>query len=395
MGISLRRLFVISLLPLALGLVAALCNTSIPAVVRVVETVEVIKEVEVVKEVVVVKEGGAVNEAEVVQEGVAPLAMTEGPKEEIVFSGGWDSLAVLNAIAMYIVEHGYGYPVKEINISVDTMMVYLPLGDVDVSMELWRFSKQDWYDKNLSAGRIIDVGAIFESSTQGLYVPRYMIEGDPARGIEPTAPDLKSVTDLPTYWELFADSANPGKGALVGCMVKWKCYKITQVKTAFYGLDEHFNLLTPRTEAGRNVTIAQAFTRGEPVLLYHWEPSSLLGSYDLVRLEEPEYTDECWAELEMAINQDPPGSAAQACAFPVNDIHTAVHGGLLDRAPEVVTLLKNMFVGTARTSELTAHMADNKVDPRDTAIYYLQTYEPEWRQWVPADVAERVKASLP
>jgi glycine betaine/proline transport system substrate-binding protein len=315
--------------------------------------------------------------------------------EEIVFAGGWDSLAVLNAIAMYIVEHGYGYPVKEINLSVESMMNYLPLGDVDVSMELWRFSKQEWYGNNLSAGRIIDVGAIFESSTQGLYVPRYMIEGDPARGIEPTASDLKSVTDLPKYWELFADSANPAKGTLVGCLIKWKCYKIVQVKTAVYGLDEHFKLLTPRTKAGRNMTIAEAYTRGEPVLLYHWEPSALLGKYDMIRLEEPEYTDECWAELEMAINQDPLGSTTQACAYPVNDIHTTVHGGLLDRAPEVVTLLKNMFVGTARTSELTAYMAYNKVEPQDAAIYYLQTYEHEWRHWVPADVAKRVKVSLP
>ncbi len=384
-----RRLSVISLLLLTLGLIAFLCEAPFTTrTVTVVETVEVIKVVETVE---------VIKEVEVVKEVPAPMTVEENhPKETIIFhDGGWDSIMILNAIAMHITQHGYGYPVEQISASGDAMEVYLPLGDEHVSMELWRFGRQEWYDKNLAAGRIIDVGAVFESSEQGLYVPRYMIDGDAKRGIEAVAPDLKSVTDLPEYWELFKDPADPGKGILVTCPVDWTCHKMIQIKAAAYGLDEHFNKLVPNTGDELEAAIIQAYERGNPVLSYYWEPNWLLGKYDLVRLEEPAYTDECWVEIVKAVDQEPVGTVAQACAFPTHDIHKGVYGGLLNRAPEVVVFLKNMFIGTERIDELAAYMKNNELTPEEVAIHYLQNYENEWRGWVPADVAEKVKASLP
>lgn len=45
---------------------------------------------------------------------------------------------------------------------------------------------------------------------QGSYVPRYLVEGDAERGIEPRlAPDLRSVTDLPRYVEPLACGRQP------------------------------------------------------------------------------------------------------------------------------------------------------------------------------------------
>jgi glycine betaine/proline transport system substrate-binding protein len=262
-------------------------------------------------------------------------------------------------------------------------------------MELWRFDKQEWYEQSVSSARIIDLGAIYESSTQGFYVPRYVIEGVPERGIEPLAPDLKSVEDLPEYWEVFKDPKDPNKGLWVNCPVEWRCYKLMKVKTAAYGLDEYFNAFEPKNEAAMNAAIVDAYEGGEPVLTYYWEPTWILGKYDLIRLEEPEITTECWAEIQEAVQQDPLGTVSQVCAFPDYDIHTAVYGGLFDRAPGVVTFLKNMFVGTERLNELTAYQIDNEATPQDVAIYYLQTYEGEWTMWVPADVAEEIKAVLP
>jgi len=37
---------------------------------------------------------------------------------------------------------------------------------------------------------------------------------------------------------------------------------------------------------------------------------------------------------------------------------------------------------------------ENRESNEDAAIYFLRNYEGLWTKWVPADVAEKVKASL-
>ena len=40
-----------------------------------------------------------------------------------------------------------------------------------------------------------------------------------------------------------------------------------------------------------------------------------------------------------------------------------------------------------------AYMRENKASAADAAIHFLKTSE-DWTKWVPAEVADRVKASL-
>lgn len=51
-------------------------------------------------------------------------------------------------------------------------------GDVDVNMELWTDNVAT-YQADKAAGGIVDLGINFDDNKQGLYVPRYVIEGDP------------------------------------------------------------------------------------------------------------------------------------------------------------------------------------------------------------------------
>jgi ABC-type proline/glycine betaine transport system substrate-binding protein len=161
---------------------------------------------------------------------------------------------------------------------------------------------------------VIDLGPTFEKSTQGWYVPRYVIEGDTERGIEPLAPDLKSVFDLPKYKEVFADPEHPDKGLLVNCITGWKCAEVNKAKLHAYGLDDDFNVMEPGTSPALDAAIAGAYKKGKPVLSYYWEPTWLMGAYDMVQLEEPAYSDECWSEIEsvMAGDLDPSEVSEQA-----------------------------------------------------------------------------------
>ena len=74
-------------------------------------------------------------------------------KEVIRFHDGqWETLWEHNAIAMYITENGYGYPVEEVEGTSVTMQLALPLGEIDVVMEMWRQNAMEWYTKNTATG---------------------------------------------------------------------------------------------------------------------------------------------------------------------------------------------------------------------------------------------------
>lgn len=106
-----------------------------------------------------------------------------------------------NAVAGLIAEKAYGLKVETMNGSTPIMEAALVRGDVDVNMELWTDNVAT-YQADKAAGGIVDLGINFDDNKQGLYVPRYVIEGDPQRGIAPMAPDLHKVSDLARYSKL-------------------------------------------------------------------------------------------------------------------------------------------------------------------------------------------------
>lgn len=318
-----------------------------------------------------------------------------GDKQVIRFhNGSWQSFDIVNAVAMFITEHGYGYPVEEIRASTEIANVSLPLGDVDVNMELWQFNHTEWFEENVANGKILDLGPVYEKSTQGWYIPRYLVEGDPERNIQAAAPDLKSVFDLPQYWELFKDPEDPSKGVWVNCIIGWSCQKIMRVKATAYGLDEYFNVLEPGASAGIDAAIAGAYERGEPILSYYWEPTWILGKYDMLQLAEPEYTQECWDAISAATEQDPFDTVDAACAYETYAVNKGVSAGLKERAPAVVEFLDAMFLGTDMVNQLSAYMTENELEADEVAVYYLKNHQEEWSTWVTEEAAAKIESAL-
>jgi glycine betaine/proline transport system substrate-binding protein len=103
---------------------------------------------------------------------------------------------------------------------------------------------------------------------------------------------------------------------------------------------------------------------------------------DLVRLEEPAYTKECW-------------DSDKACAFDNSLVLVAVHKDLLPRAPEVIGFLQNweftidIYKGIFQWMDATTDST-----PAEAATEWLKTQESIWTSWVSAEVADKVKAAL-
>ncbi|MBI9050444.1 MAG: hypothetical protein JEZ00_13565 [Anaerolineaceae bacterium] len=333
-----------------------------------------------------------------VEEPVEEEAMEEMEKAPIKFIDTmFQSLWINNAIAMYITEEGYGYPVESIEMTTVVAQQSIEVGDMDVFMENWINNYPEWHEKVTSEGTVIDLGNVYDKSTQGWYVPRYVIEGDAERGIEPMAPDLKSIDDLVNYKELFADPEDPDKGLLVNCIIGWQCQSINQVKVHAYGLQDDFNLLEPGAAAALDAAIAGAYKKGDPILSYYWEPTWLIGLYDMVQIEEPTYSDECWAEMikvhegEVDLEDTP---AEAGCAYESVGIPKSVHASLAERAPEITAFLEKMNVGTDALNKTAAYMTSEESSAEEAAIWYLNTYPEKWNTWVTEEAKANIESAL-
>ncbi|WP_099157393.1 ABC transporter substrate-binding protein [Virgibacillus ndiopensis] len=308
---------------------------------------------------------------------------SSGEIDKITFAdAGWDSIRVHNSIAQKIIEEGYGIETEVTQGSTPATFQGLREGDINVYMEAWTDNIKEAYSEAIDAGDIKEVSVNFDDNVQGLYVPTYVIEGDEERGIEPMAPDLKTVEDLKKYPELFADPAEPDKGRLINAPSGWAVEKAITQKMEAYGLNDTFVNFKPGSDAAIVASLTDAINAGEAWVGYYWSPTAVTAKYDLTLLEEPEYDKEVYEETK-------------ATAFPPNDVTIAVHKDLPEQAPEVVDFLSNYETSSKLTEEALKYMDENEdTSAAEAALWWMKKHEDIWTSWVPEDVAKKVKDSM-
>lgn len=298
--------------------------------------------------------------------------------QTIVFAdAGWDSINIHNSIASIIIENGYGYKTDVLNGSTSATFAGFRKGDINAYMEVWTDNLIDVYQEAIDSGDIIEVSINFDDNAQGLYVPTFLIHGDSDRGLEPLAPNLKNINDLKDHWELFKDAEDPSKGRIYGSPPGWNVDKIMQEKVITYGLDENFNYFSPGSDTALSASLASAVERGEPWVGYYWEPTWVLGKYDMTLLEEDPYDEEKW-------------NNGYGSSFPPMPVTVCVHKDLVDSAPEVVEFLGNYKTSSEITNKALAYMQDNESSTEEAAKWFLNEYEELWTSWVSEDIAQKV-----
>lgn len=302
--------------------------------------------------------------------------------EEIVFADAeWDSIRVHNHIAQTIVEEGYGYDTEVVAGSTAATIQGLREGDINVYMEVWTDNIKELYEDSIESGDIKKVSTNFDDNDQGLYVPTYVIEGDEERGIEPMAPDLRTVEDLKDYPDVFEDPEQPGRGRIINGPSGWTIEETITEKFETYGLEETMNNFIPGSDSAAVADLVRAYENGEAWVGYYWSPTWVTAKYDLTLLEEPPFDQEIWDEN-------------RGTEFPPNDVVVAVHKDLPDQAPVVVEFLKNYETSSELTEDALNYMEDTEASAEEAAEWWMKEHEDVWTSWVEDDIAEKVKNSL-
>ena len=316
-----------------------------------------------------------------------PALAQDAPKCELdrpVMFGSlnWDSAQFHGAVAKYILENGYGCETDSIPGDTIPLINGVARGDADLVMEIWTANPaQAWVDAE-AAGQTVALGTTFPDASEGWFVPTAMVSGPDA-----VAPELKSVTDLVKYKDLFADPEEPGKGRFYNCPAGWQCEIVNSKKLQAYGLADAFTNFRPGTGEALDAAAETGSLRSKPTLFYYWGPTWLLGQYDFTRLEEPAFNKAKW-EAMMAADQP-----TEATAYPDSKVVIGANKAFTEAAPKLAEFLRAYSSTSAATSAMLAYMRENKASADDAAVQFLKTSD-DWTGWVPADVAERVKAAL-
>ena len=301
-------------------------------------------------------------------------------KTAITFADvGWDSILFHNAVAGLIAEEVFGYSWSEISGSTPITHEALMKGEIDVHMETWTDNLPN-YAGDLSDGKLTELSVNFGDNVQGFYVPRYVIEGDPSRGITASAPGLKTVEDLKGFADVFKDSEDPSKGRIYGGIPGWEVDSIMYKKYQYYGLDANYNYVQPGTDSAMSAAMISAYDRGEPIVAYYWEPTWLIGKYDFVLLEDAPYSPELYLDGK--------------CACPSVRVTICVSNDFYASNPEYCDFLSKYETSSALTSEALAYMEDTRASYKDTAKWFLSEHPDLVDSWLTTEQAAKLREAL-
>lgn len=295
----------------------------------------------------------------------------------------WPSAAALAHIHATILEEGFGCTVEIVTgDTVPTSSSMLSRGTPAVAPELWTSAIEQPWKEGIAEDKVTQLGnAITDGTVEGWFIPRYVQEANP---------ELVTAADVIARPDLFPDPEQSDQGRIYSCPPGWACELSTSALFEAYDMDGAWNLFSPGSGGALDASIARAFLRNEPILFYYWGPTAILGKYDAVQLDLGEANAEVYA-----CNTDPEcEEPAGKTAYPSSPAVVGAAKWIETDAPVVADYFSKVGLSNAQISALLVYGDENKADAAETAANFLKTEEDTWTKWVPADVADKVRASL-
>jgi glycine betaine/proline transport system substrate-binding protein len=87
-------------------------------------------------------------------------------------------------------------------------------------------------------------------------------------------------------------------------------------------------------------------------------------------------------------------TAIEGVGLPSGLVHKIITKDLPARAPEAVEFLKDYQTTLDHNNAFLAEMQANDLDYAQAAEWFLREYEDVWTEWVPQEIADRVRESL-
>lgn len=315
----------------------------------------------------------------------APVMAAENCGRVSIAEMNWASAGVAAHVDKIILESGYGCEVELV--TGDTMPTFTSMnekGEPDMAPELWVNAVKVALEAAVAEGRLILAAPLLaEGGEEGWWVPRYIVDAHP---------EITTVSAALARPDLFPAPEDPGRGAVHNCPSGWNCQITTEnLYRALEADAKGFDLVDTGSAAGLDGAIANAYERKAGWLGYYWAPTAILGKYEMVKLDfgvplDKAHFDTCTSQPDCP---DP-----KVTAYPVSEVFTVVTRAFAEKAGVAMDYVQTRKWSNATVNQVLAWMETNQGTNEDGARHFLETYPELWRDWVPADVAQKVKAAL-
>ncbi|MDF3175323.1 ABC transporter substrate-binding protein [Pseudomonas sp. ER28] len=316
---------------------------------------------------------------------ISPLASASDCGTVTIASMNWASAELLAEVDKFILQHGYECDANIVlGDTVPTLTSMAEKGKPDVAPESWTSLRPPITQNNIQEGKLLIASKAFtDGGVQGIYVPKFIVDQHP---------DIKTVADALKNPELFPDPEDPSKGAWSAGQQGWGGTIIaSQYYKAYKGKDAGFNLVDTGSAAGHDGSLIHAYERQKGWIGYYWDPTSLLGKYQMVRLSSGVPYDEAEWNRCNKVEKCPDPKPNE---WPADEVNTIVTKSFADRAGSAYRYLKTRSWPNAVVSKMLAWMADNQATGEDGAKQFLKKNPDIWVKWVDPQVAEKIKAAL-
>ena len=261
-----------------------------------------------------------------------------------IASMNWQSAEVLASLDQFILNEGYGCDAQVI--IADTVPAITSLvekGEPEIIPEGWVGLMPELFRKGMDEGSIVAVGkSLSDGGVQGWFMPKF---------VQDRYPEIRTVADVLEHPELFPGTGEESVGAIHTGPQGWGGTVITSQLAKGFKAEEHgFELVDTGSAAGHDGSIARAYERGEGWIGYYWAPTSLLGKYQMVKVDFGVPLDQMTGEIRRK---------AKAINF---GIIYGISGFGLGRQLGISAGEANAFIKTylERFSELAAYMDRTK-----------------------------------
>jgi len=297
----------------------------------------------------------------------------------------WQSAEVLAHIDNIILSEGYGCEVELVQ--GDTMPTFTSMVEKlepDVAPELWINSLKIPLEEAVAEGTlIIAAEALIDGGVEGWWIPKYLADANP---------EIKTIEDALARPDLFPAPEDSSKGAVYNCPSGWNCQILTEnLFKAFNAGEKGFVLVDTGTAAGLDGSIAKAYEREEGWLGYYWAPTSILGKYEMVKLDEGvEHDAEEWATCTGILDCEDP----KPNAWVKSAVFTVVTKNFAETAAVAMGYIKTRQWDNATVNTLLFWMSDNQATGEEASEYFLKNSPEVWTPWVSSEAAGKIKIHL-
>ncbi|MDV7339975.1 ABC transporter substrate-binding protein [Terasakiella sp. A23] len=297
----------------------------------------------------------------------------------------WPSATLIANVDKFILQHGYGCEAELI--TGDTMPTGTSMvekGEPDVAPEFWTNNFKAALAKGIEDKRLRIAGdALIDGGEEGFWVPDYLVKADPS---------LATLSGIKAKVKIFKHPEDPDASGFMTCPAGWGCQVTNDNLYKALKLEEAgFDLVDPGSGPALAGSIAKAYERQEAWFGYYWAPTAVLGKYKMVKVDfesgvDQEHFSNC---LTQEVCDDPKPSM-----YPPSPVKTMTTEDFANRAPAAYAYLSKRGYKNAQMNELLAWMEDQQADGDIISEHFLKTHEATWSQWVPADVAAKIKKAL-